>query len=82
MRKHHYLKTETEYYQAVERGDKTFEIRINDRGYSVGDMIYLKEVVRGKSTGRELPSYEITYILGGGHYGIKRGWCVLALRAC
>lgn len=30
-RKHHYLKTETEYYQAVEEGIKRFELRKNDR---------------------------------------------------
>ena len=26
-RQHHYLKCETEYYQAVEKGIKTFEVR-------------------------------------------------------
>ena len=76
-RQHHYLKTETEYYQAIERGKKKFELRIDDRSYCVGDMIHLKEVVKGKSTGRELPPLEIRYILSGNKYGLKKGWCVL-----
>lgn len=73
---HHYLKTETEYYQAIERGQKKFEMRIDDRGYKVGDMVYLQEVVKGNPTGRNLPPVEIRYILSGAKYGLKEGWCI------
>ncbi len=75
-RKHHTLKIETEYYQAVERGKKKFELRIDDRSYHTGDMVYFNEVAKGISTGRGLPAVEIQYILTGGKFGLKKGWCI------
>lgn len=75
-RQHHHLKCETEYYQGVERGEKRFEVRINDRNYKVGDMIYLNETVRGEATGRHLPPLEIRYILEGGKYGLDENYCI------
>lgn len=78
-RQHHYLKTETEYYQAVEKGDKSFEVRKNDRNFKLYDMVYLQETVKGIRTGRELGGREITYILYGGIYGIDPDYCVMQL---
>lgn len=77
MRNHHYLKTETEYYQAVERGEKKFELRKNDRGFKKYDMIYLQEVVEGVPTGRELQGKEIQYVLEGGMYGLSKEYCII-----
>lgn len=79
-RKHHELKTETEYYQAVEKGQKTFEVRKNDRDFKIFDMIVLQEVVKGVPTGRTLDPMEITYILPGGIYGIASDYCVMQLK--
>jgi len=39
----HELKTWPEYYHEVEKGNKTFEIRMNDRNYQVGDTLILRE---------------------------------------
>lgn len=39
----HYLKTYIEFFQATKRGDKNFELRIDDRDYSVGDILVLME---------------------------------------
>jgi len=78
-RQHHTLKTETEYYQAIEKGLKTFELRKNDRGFKVGDILYLEEVVRGVHTGRKLPPLEVIYILHGGKYGLEDGFCIMQL---
>lgn len=80
--KHHYLKCETEYYQQVEKGIKTFELRKNDRDYQVGDIIHLKESVKGVETGREIfPSLVVTYILENcPEYGLKEGYCILQLK--
>jgi hypothetical protein len=64
-RQHHYLETETEYYQAIERGYKKFEVRLNDRNFNVGDILHLQESVNGILTGRELGQLEIRYILTG-----------------
>ena len=75
-RQHHYLKTEIEYYQAVERGFKKFELRNNDRNFQQYDMVYLQEVVNGISTGRELPPLEISYVLKGGKWGLDKNYCI------
>lgn len=77
MAKHHYLKTETEYYQAVERGEKKFELRKNDRDFKVFDFLHLEEIVDGVKTGRVLPSMEIQYVFQGGNYGLDKDYCII-----
>ena len=37
----HILKTAPVYFDAVERGDKPFEIRLDDRGFQRGDIVRL-----------------------------------------
>ena len=76
-RQHHYLKTETEFFQAVERGVKKFELRLNDRDFKVYDILHLEEVVSGVKTGRSLAPLEIKYILQGGVYGLDKDYCIL-----
>lgn len=75
-RQHHYLKCETEFYQAIERGEKKFEIRKNDRNFQVYDMVYLQEVVRGIPTGRQIKPLEIKHFFEGGKYGLEEGYCI------
>ena len=41
--KTHELKTWPTYFQAMERGEKSFELRKNDRDFHVGDRLYLRE---------------------------------------
>lgn len=43
MPKTHHLKTLPAYFDAVCRGDKTFEIRKNDRDFQTGDTLVLEE---------------------------------------
>ncbi len=57
----HHLKILPEYFEAVVSGDKCFEIRKNDRGYKVGDILRLNEYEDGKYTGN-FHVAEITYI--------------------
>jgi len=40
---HQHLKTWPKYFEAVERGTKTFEIRRNDRPFTVGTKLVLHE---------------------------------------
>lgn len=78
MRTHHDLKTETEYYQAVEKGIKTFELRENDRNFKAFDMVTLMEVVQGITTGRKIGPFEIVYVYQGGKYGLDEGYCIFS----
>jgi hypothetical protein len=39
----HLLKTNTEYFQMVWDGDKTYEVRVHDRPYKVGDTLILRD---------------------------------------
>lgn len=64
----HDLKIWPEYFEAIANGQKTFEIRINDRDYKIGDCIKLKEwdyTINGtpdkRYTGREIVG-KITYL--------------------
>ena len=43
-RKHHYIKILPEYFKAIESGEKTFEVRFNDRNYQVHDILHLRHV--------------------------------------
>lgn len=67
----HDLKLWKDYFGPVASGEKTFEFRLNDRGYQKGDRLILREFdnnKRGmdchKMTGRVL-SAVITYVMGG-----------------
>ncbi|MGE8567532.1 MAG: ASCH/PUA domain-containing protein [Achromobacter sp.] len=85
---HHTLKTDPEVFQAVMTGAKTFEIRLNDRGFQVGDALRLREtrftgaeMREGKPleyTGRECHRV-VSHVLTG--YGLADGWCCLSFAA-
>lgn len=59
----HELKTWAEFFKAIQSGEKTFEIRNNDRNFQVGDMLLLREydLETDRFTGRETIK-QITYI--------------------
>jgi hypothetical protein len=76
------IKIHPEFYEAVRDGRKTFEVRLNDHNYQVGDTLALEEyqpvahglsargrrmaVVETGYTGRRLTA-RVTYILNAGH---------------
>lgn len=82
----HELKTDSEVFEAVMLGVKPWEIRKNDRGYEVGDILNLREtkytgieMSQGKAliyTGREV-KVRVMYILPGPIYDLIDGWCVM-----
>lgn len=80
-KKVHNLKLSTEFFQAVYDNEKTFECRINDRNYEVGDELILCEfqVKKQEFTGR-IFCVEIVYILQGGQFGILSGYVVMSIR--
>ena len=76
---HHYLKTLTNYYQAVERGEKNFEVRFNDRGFNVFDILHLQEFIPPSTYTGRVVDKEIVYILDDPQY-CKEGYVVLGLK--
>ena len=61
-RQHHYLKIKPEYYRAIEKGEKTFEVRFNDRNFQKYDILHLQEYAGEEYTGRNIVA-DVTYIL-------------------
>jgi len=62
----HRLKIWPSYFEAICEGKKTFEVRVNDRGFQVGDKLELREwnPVDEEYTGRSIVK-EVVYILYG-----------------
>lgn len=76
----HELKILPEYFDAVNSGAKNFEIRKNDRDFQLHDELVLKEWDGWNYTGREQHRW-VGYIYhGNDEYGLKKGYCVLALK--
>lgn len=85
MSETHTLKTVSRYFYAVKRGEKTFEVRRNDRAFQTGDTLKLVEVGEDGKYVDPFPGdqralmFRITYLLQGGQFGIEPGYCVLGL---
>lgn len=76
----HQLKILPPFFNAVLSGEKTFEIRLNDRDFHSGDLVFLKEYSKKDEefTGRVMRA-EIGFVFKGSDYGVKEGYCVFAL---
>lgn len=76
----HELKCEERYFKAIWCGDKTFEIRNNDRKFEERDEILLVEIADGGAdheyTGREVEGV-ITYLT---NFEQKPGYVVFSFR--
>jgi len=78
----HHLKTWPEYFEAVRRGVKTFEVRKDDRSFSVDDYLVLEEYdPRTEDYSGRVLTRRVSYMLRGGKFGIERGYVVLGLQA-
>lgn len=75
----HSLKTWPEYYEEIVHDKKSFEIRRNDRGFAVGDCLFLEEwdpkTVR--YTGRDAQR-RVTYVLDK-HEGLVDGFVIMGI---
>jgi len=77
--KHHELKIQSVHFNEVLAGRKTSEVRLNDRNYQAGEVLFLQEIDgNGDYTGQALNA-EITHVLPGGQYGLDEQWCVLSI---
>lgn len=75
----HELKVYPKFFKALWCGDKTFEIRNNDRGFEERDEVVLMENENGSHdgyTGREIHG-TITYLTD---YEQKKGYVVFSFR--
>lgn len=88
----HFIKIQKQFADAILSGDKTFEIRENDRAYQKGDEVTFKVLDECGGEYKEYDRktglysfhplrgkiYEITYVLSG--WGLKKGYVVFGIR--
>ena len=74
----HELKTYPHYFEQTIKGNKSFEIRLNDRNFQIGDIVVLKEWDNIKYSGREIKG-EIKYILTDKFIGLAKGYVAFSL---
>lgn len=76
----HSLKTVAPYFDEAWSGNKSFEVRVNDRGFLRWDRLELCEYDLNTQsfTGRKIECV-VSYILYGGQYGITDSYCVMSL---
>ena len=77
--KTHDLKIEKKYFNDVIAERKKFEVRKNDRGYQVNDILSLNEYDKDNQvyTGRHI-SVKVLYILDDSAF-LKEGYVVLSI---
>lgn len=75
----HELKILPTYFRDVLRGNKTFEVRKNDRNFQVGDKLILKEWENGEYTGNILEK-NVTYILDDSSGYVLEGYVVMGIK--
>lgn len=71
----HEVKIGAAFFEEAACGKKNFELRRNDRGYRVGDLLELQEYKNGEYTGRTCRKL-ITYMLED-YTGLQEGYCIL-----
>lgn len=81
----HELKILSSFVYPILNGEKTFEIRENDRGFQKDDRVQFKVVSddwtrRNSSVVNEFEHkvFEITYVING--WGLKNGFVVFGIR--
>ena len=79
MRKVHKIKLSREFQEQILSGDKTFEVRYNDRGYQKGDYVEFYVTDR-RNVVEPLDGklFEITYVLSG--WNIETGYVVFSMK--
>ena len=79
----HDLKTWPQFFDAIACGVKTFELRNDDRGFQVGDVLLLREFDPykngGEYSGRLVRRLVIYKLEAASFQGIEKGWCIMGL---
>lgn len=82
----HEIKLNVNFCDAVLNGEKTFEIRRNDRGYQRGDQIRFTATDYDALSGSFVPCgheiddhlYQIDYVISG--WGLREGYVAFSIR--
>jgi ASC-1-like (ASCH) protein len=78
----HVLKTNHKYFVDVQSGIKTVEIRVNDRGYKVGDHLVLLEYLQEKKCFTEqFCLREVTHMLDEQPF-VPEGYVAMSIKPC
>ena len=76
----HDLKTWDTYFEKVWSGEKRFEVRKNDRGFNVWDVLTLMEYSpKTDQFSDRWIQVKIDYILEGGSFGIESDHIVMSI---
>ncbi|GMQ56769.1 DUF3850 domain-containing protein [Vallitalea sediminicola] len=79
----HNLKIKGNYIKAIIYGNKTFEVRKDDRNFNIGDILILNEInTKGLYTGFNI-KVKVTYILGRKEEEkqfVKKGYVILGIK--
>lgn len=84
----HDLKIWSIYFGKVMSGEKRFEIRENDRGFQVGDILRLNEVVVAHDknltltttpTGRSVEVKVDFVLIGSKFFGVDENYCIMSI---
>jgi hypothetical protein len=76
----HDLKLIQPYFNDVQRGYKTFEVRRNDRNFQIGDILNLQEYDPVSDTySGSYGIFWVTYVLSDEQY-VKEGFVILGIK--
>jgi len=81
MSKTHTVKVLPIWYERLDSGSKTCEIRKNDRDYQTGDwleLVYFNPDKPNHEVTYPVLKFVITHVLNG--FGLEPGYCALSLR--
>lgn len=76
----HELKIKPEFFEDCACGKKTFEVRLYDRPFEIGDYLALNEWDGERHTGR-CALFAVTYILDDEEY-CKPGYVIMSIEPC
>ncbi|WP_197539951.1 DUF3850 domain-containing protein [Acetobacter pasteurianus] len=75
----HELKIERDHFDKIMSGEKTCEIRLNDRDYKVGDILHLRAIRKDGSYWGIVCDRGISHVLKD-FEGLAEGYVALSLR--
>lgn len=79
----HELKTAPKYFKVAVSGEKTFEVRRDDRGYAVGDILHLVEYdLTEKTYSGRAAAFLVTYLLRTSEVSPLYGFVVMGTAPC